>query len=149
VDLVSNKDLDAVAKKYSAQVKETALMEPGQPIPELGNAAEFDKKIFAMNKGEFGTSIQVDRGYVVPQVVDIVAAHPASLEESRDKVSADVKIEKAKQLAADKAKQIEELLKSGKDLRYSRDDGWRRDQNQRHADTKRVAARVRPDRRSR
>ena len=116
VDLVSNKDLDAVAKKYSAQVKETALMEPGQPIPELGNAAEFDKKIFAMNKGEFGTSIQVDRGYVVPQVVDIVAAHPASLEESRDKVSADVKIEKAKQLAADKAKQIEELLKSGKDL---------------------------------
>ena len=96
VDLVTNKDLDAVAKKYDAQVKETPLMEPGQPIPELGNAAELDRKMFTMNKGEIGTAIQVDRGYVVPQVVEIVAAHPASFEEAQAKVAADVKAEKAK-----------------------------------------------------
>jgi peptidyl-prolyl cis-trans isomerase D len=116
VDLVSNKDLDAVAKKYNAQVKETPLMEPGQPIPELGNAADFDKRMFTMNKGEIGTAIQVDRGYVVPQVQDVVAAHPASFEEARTKVAADVKTEKAKNLAADKTKQIQEMLKAGKDL---------------------------------
>src|SRR5262249_37268829 len=68
VDLVSNKDLDAVAKKYNAQVQETPLMEPGQAVPALGNAAELDRKMFTMNKGEIGTAIQVDRGYVVPQV---------------------------------------------------------------------------------
>src|SRR6185369_5599937 len=56
------------------------------------------------------------RAYVVPQIIDIVAAHPASLEEAEDKVVADAKTEKAKQLATDKAKQAEELLKSGKDL---------------------------------
>ena len=116
VELVNNKDLDAVAKKFNAQVKETALIEPGQPIPELGNAADLDKRMFTMNKGEIGTAIQVDRGYVVPQVIDIVAAHPASLDEAKDKVIADAKMEKAKQLAADKAKQVQDLLKGGKDL---------------------------------
>jgi len=116
VDLVSNKDLDAVAKKYNAQVKETPLIEPGQPIPDLGNAAELDRRMFTMNKGEIGTAVQVDRGYVVPQVVDIVAAHPASFEEAREKVAVDVKAEKTKELAAAKAKQAEEMLKSGKDL---------------------------------
>src|SRR5207302_114354 len=38
VDLVNNKNLEAVAAKYDAQVKETPLMEQSQPIPELGNA---------------------------------------------------------------------------------------------------------------
>jgi len=116
VDLVTNKDLDAVAKKYNAQVKETPLIEPGQQIPELGNAAELDRKMFTLNKGEIGTAIQVDRGYVVPQIMDVVAAHPASFEEARSKVTPDVKTEKANQLAAEKTKQIEELLKGGKDL---------------------------------
>jgi peptidyl-prolyl cis-trans isomerase D len=116
VALVNNKDLDAVAKTLNAQVKETPLIEPGGAIPDLGNAAELDKKMFTMNKGEIGTAIQVDRGYVVPQITDIVAAHPASLEEAKDKVVADAKTEKAKQLATDKAKQAEELMKGGKDL---------------------------------
>jgi hypothetical protein len=45
-----------------------------------------------------------------------VAAHPASFEEAKDKVAVDVKTEKAKDLAAQKTKQVEELLKGGKDL---------------------------------
>jgi len=116
VDLVNNKNLEAVAAKYDAQVKETPLMEQNQPIPELGNAADFQRRMFMMSKGEIGTAIQVDRGYVVPQLIDIVASHPASFEEAQTKVVADVKAEKAKQLAADKAKQIQDLLKGGKDL---------------------------------
>src|SRR5437879_7388151 len=99
-----------------AQGKETQLMEQNEPIPELGNAAELQRRMFMMTKVEIGTAIQVDRGYVVPQLVDIVASHPASFEEAQTRVLADVKTEKAKQLAADKAKQIEELQKSGKDL---------------------------------
>jgi len=116
VDLVNNKNLDAVAAKYNVQVKETPLVEPSTVIPELGNANEFEKKMFAMAKGEIGTAVQVDRGYVVPQLTDIVPSHPASFDEVQAKVNEDVKSEKAKQLATDKAKQVEELLKSGKDL---------------------------------
>jgi peptidyl-prolyl cis-trans isomerase D len=116
VDLVSSKNLEAVAAKYNAQVKETPLVEQGNPIPELGNASELEKKMFTMAKGEIGTAVQVDRGYVVPQLTDIAPAHPASFEEAQTKVAEDAKSDKAKQLAADKAKQIEELIKGGKDL---------------------------------
>jgi peptidyl-prolyl cis-trans isomerase D len=116
VDLVNNKNLDAVAAKYNAQVKETPLVEQGTPIAELGNATDFERKMFMMSKGEIGTAVQVDRGYVVPQLTDIVAAHPASFEEAQSKVAADAKTDKAKQLAADKTKQVQDLLKGGKDL---------------------------------
>lgn len=88
-------------------------MEQNEPIAELGNAADFTRRMFTMGKGEIGTAIQVERGYVVPQLTDIVASHPASFDEARAKVLADVKSDKAKQLAADKAKQIDDVLKSG------------------------------------
>ncbi|MBI2149542.1 MAG: SurA N-terminal domain-containing protein [Acidobacteria bacterium] len=116
VELVNNKDLNAVAAKFNAEVKDTPLMEKGQSIPELGNAAALDQRMFMMSKGEIGTAIPVERGYVVPQLTEIVAAHPASFEEAKDKIAPDTKTEKAKQLAADKAKQAEELIKGGKDL---------------------------------
>jgi parvulin-like peptidyl-prolyl isomerase len=91
-------------------------MEPGQALPELGGVAELDKKMFQLAKDEIGTAIQVGRGYVVPQVIEITAAHPASFEEGRTKVAADVRNEKAQELANNKKKQVEELLKAGKDL---------------------------------
>jgi peptidyl-prolyl cis-trans isomerase D len=116
VDLVSNKNLDAVAAKYNAQVKETPLVEQGAAIPELGNANELERKMFTMAKGEIGTAVQVDRGYVVPQLIDIAPSHPASFEEAQQKVTEDAKSDKARQLATDKGKQIEDLIKGGKDL---------------------------------
>src|SRR5215475_13485837 len=116
VDLVSNKSLEAVAAKYNVPVKETPLVEQNTVIPELGNASEMERKMFAMAKGEIGTAVQVDRGYVIPQLTDIAPAHPASFEEAQTKVTSDVKTQKAKQLAGDKAKQIEEMVKGGKDL---------------------------------
>lgn len=116
VDLVNNKDLNAVAAKHGAEVKETPLLEQGQPIAELGNAAALEQRMFMMAKDEIGTAIPVERGYVIPQLTEIVAAHPATFEEAQSKIAADVKTEKAKQLAADKAKQAEELIKGGKDL---------------------------------
>src|SRR2546425_2097222 len=116
VELVNNKNLDAVAAKFGAQVKETPLMEQSASIADIGNATEFQRRMFMMNKGEIGTAIQVDRGYVVPQLIDIAPSHPASFEEAQTRVLADVKTEKAKQHADDKAKQVQDLLKGGKDL---------------------------------
>jgi peptidyl-prolyl cis-trans isomerase D len=116
VELATNKDLKAVADKHHAEVKETPAIEQGGAIPELGNATDFTKRLFSMNKGEIGTAIQVERGYVIPQLGEILPAHPASFEEAKDKLVPDAKSEKAKQLATDQGSQVQELLKSGKDL---------------------------------
>jgi len=116
VELVSNKDLNAVAQKFGVEVKETGLVEPGQPIPELGNAAELERRMAMMAKGEIGTAIPVERGYVVPMLTEIAPAHPASFEEAQTKVAADVKAEKVQLLATEKGNQVQELIKAGKDL---------------------------------
>jgi len=113
---VNNKNLDEAATKFGGQVKETPLMEQNERIAELGNASELQRRLFMMNKDEIGTAIQVERGYVVPQLIEIAAPHPASFEEAQARVLADVKSDKAKQVAADKTKQMQELAKSGKDL---------------------------------
>jgi len=116
VELVNNKDFNAVGQKFGAEIKDTPLMEQGQPIPELGNASELQRRMFTMAKGEIGTAIQVERGYVIPMLTEIAAGHPASFEEAKDKVVADVKAEKARELAVAQGKQVEELIKGGKDL---------------------------------
>ena len=116
VELVSNKDLNAVAQKFGVEVKETGLVEPGQQIPELGNAAELERRMAMMVKGEIGTAIPVERGYVVPMLTEIAPAHPASFEEAQTKVATDVKAEKVQLLATEKGNQVQELIKAGKDL---------------------------------
>jgi peptidyl-prolyl cis-trans isomerase D len=117
VELVNNKDLSAVAQKFGAEVKDTPMAEVGQPIPELGNATDLVQRMFTMTKGEIGTAIQVERGQVVPMLTEIAPAHPASYEEAQTRVASDLRNEKAQQLATTKVNQVQELLKSGNDLR--------------------------------
>src|SRR5207247_6195711 len=51
-ELVNNKNLDAVGAKFGAEVKETPSMEQNEPIPDLGNATDFTRRMFTMGKGE-------------------------------------------------------------------------------------------------
>ena len=116
VELASNTDLAAVAGKYGAEVRDTPLIEQGQGIPELGNATELERRMFTMSKGEVGTAVLVEKGQVVPILTEIVAAHPASFEEAQTRVLTDTRNEKARQLATQKANQVQDLLKSGETL---------------------------------
>jgi peptidyl-prolyl cis-trans isomerase D len=114
VELATNKDLNAVAAKHGATVKETPLVEQSQPIPELGNAIPYQTKVFSLEKDAFGTAIEVQNGFAVPQVVEIQPAHPASFDEAKDKVSADAKSEKARQMATENSTKAQEMIKAGK-----------------------------------
>ena len=97
-------------------MKDTPLVENGASVPELGNSAEFVRQMFTLAKGYIGTAVTVDRGQAIPMLTEIVEAHPAAFEEAQTQVATDVRSEKARQLATDKANQLQELLKSGKDL---------------------------------
>jgi peptidyl-prolyl cis-trans isomerase D len=114
LDLVTNKDLDAVAAKHGVAVRETGLLEQSASIPEFGNSMEFQTKVFSMMKDEFGTALQVQNGYVVPQVVDIQEKHDATFDEARAKVTADARSEKARELATTNANKVREQIEAGK-----------------------------------
>ena len=114
LDLVTNKDLDAVAAKNGVTVNETELIEQSAIIKELGNAMEYQTRVFSMEKDQFGTAVEVQNGYVVPQVVQIEAAHPASFEEARTKVLADAKADKARETVTENTNKLRQQIESGK-----------------------------------
>jgi len=115
-ELKTNKNLDAVAQKYESEVRETPLITAAQNVPGLSNSAEIVKQVFSLAKNEIGTAIQNDEGYAIPSVVDVQPAHDASFDEAKPRVLADVKLEKANQLATGKSNEIVEGVKAGKDL---------------------------------
>jgi len=114
VELGANKDLNAVAAKHGATVKETDLLEQSQPVPGLGNSTAYQTKVFTLAKDALGTAIDVQNGYAIPQVVEIQATHPATYEEAKDKVATEAKSEKARQMATENGTKADEAIKSGK-----------------------------------
>jgi peptidyl-prolyl cis-trans isomerase D len=110
----SNKiSLDDVAKQYHLTVGETRPVSATDPLLELGNSPEVKSAISQLRMGELNPPIRTDRGYVVLSVKEILPAHQGSLEEVRDRVIADLKHEKAAELARTKAEELTKRAKAG------------------------------------
>jgi peptidyl-prolyl cis-trans isomerase D len=118
LEAVRSKDINATAQKLGGEVKDTPLLERGDPIPGLGPSPDFMNQLFSLReKGDFGSAIGTPVGYVVVMLVDKQDPHPASFEEAKDRLVGDVKSQKARDLATQKGNEVQEQLKAGKDLR--------------------------------
>jgi peptidyl-prolyl cis-trans isomerase D len=109
----SKTSLDDLAKQYRLTVGETRPLGAGDPVLELANSQDVKEQIFRLRQGDLSLPIRTDRGYVILTVKDIHPAHQGSLEEVRDKVLADLKLEKATQLARAKADDLFKRVKAG------------------------------------
>jgi peptidyl-prolyl cis-trans isomerase D len=110
----SNKvSLDELAKQYHLTVGETRPVTINDTVIELGNSKEVKDAAFGQRPGELSLPIHTDRGYLVLTVADIQPAHQGTLQEVRDRVIADLKHEKASELARQKADELEKRLKAG------------------------------------
>lgn len=109
----SKVSLDDLAKEFHLEVGQTRPISPTDSILELGNSKEIKDAIFRARQGEVTLPIQTDRGYVVLSVQNIQPAHQGTLEEVRDKVIADIKQEKAGQLARSEAEDLAKRVSSG------------------------------------
>ena len=110
----SNKlTLDELASKYHLPVSETRPLSPTEPALELGNSKEVRDEISNLRMGELSLPVHTDRGYVVLQLKEILPAHPATLDEVREKVLTDLKNQKAEELAKSKADDLVKRVKAG------------------------------------
>jgi peptidyl-prolyl cis-trans isomerase D len=115
LDLVSTKDLNAAASKNGVAVMETGLLEQGETIPGFGSfSPAYQSRVFTMMKDELGTAIEVENGFVVPQVIEIQEKHPATFEEARTKVLQDARSEKAREMVTENTNRIREQIEAGK-----------------------------------
>jgi peptidyl-prolyl cis-trans isomerase D len=110
----SNKiSLDDLAKQYHLTVGETRPIGATDPLLELGNSQSAKDEIFRLRTGELSLPVRTDRGYVVLSVKSIQPEHQGSLEEVRDRVIADLKREKAAELARTRAEELSKRVKAG------------------------------------
>jgi peptidyl-prolyl cis-trans isomerase D len=110
----SNKtSLDDLAKQFHLTVAETRPVATTDPVLELGNSQDAKEAIFRLHQGELSLPIRTDRGYIVLSVKQILPTHQGSLEEVRDKVVAELKQQKATEMARAKAEDLAKRVKAG------------------------------------
>jgi len=110
----SNKvTLDELAQKYHLIVSETRPVAAMEPLLELGNSQEVKDEVFRLRQGELSVPLRTDRGYVVLALKEVFPTHQGTQDEVREKVIAELKQQKANQVAQSKATELENRLKSG------------------------------------
>ena len=112
----NHQSLDDLAKKFNLQLGESPLAAATDPVSAFGNSAELRTAIFQLRPGELSQPIQTSQGFVIVTPKDVVAAHPGSLAEVRDRVLADYQQEKSLELARSKAEELAKLAQGGEPL---------------------------------
>jgi len=105
--------LDDLARQFNLDVAETAPVSAAEPLLYFGNAPAVKDELFRLQPGQVSMPLKTDRGYVVITLKAVTQSHAGTFEEERNKILADVKREKAVQLAKAKAEELEKRVKSG------------------------------------
>ncbi|HEX8089623.1 MAG TPA: peptidyl-prolyl cis-trans isomerase, partial [Blastocatellia bacterium] len=109
-----SKNAEAVAaeinQKHGAQVatvKETPFFAQGDALPDLGDAPEVESAVFRLESpNDIADYVSTNNGFVVAQYLESRDPHDPGFEEVRSKVEQRYRADKAKELAAERARQI-------------------------------------------
>jgi peptidyl-prolyl cis-trans isomerase D len=108
--------LDDLAKKFHLDVGETPPVAATDPILPLGNSPELHQVLFGLHPGELSQPIQIESGFVILTVKDILEAHQGTLAEVHDRVLADYQREKSVDLANARAEELSKRAQAGEDF---------------------------------
>lgn len=108
--------LDDLAKKFHLQLGDVPPVSIAEPIGALGNSAQLHQVLFELHQGELSDPIQIDSGYVILTVKDIITAHQGTLAEVHDRVLADYQQEKSVELTRSRAEELSKQARAGKDF---------------------------------
>ena len=108
--------LDDLAGKFHLEVGETSPVAVSDPILPLGTSPELHQALFGLHAGELSRPIQIESGFVILTVKDIVPAHQGTLAEVHDRVLADYQHEKSVELASSRAAELSKRAQGGEDF---------------------------------
>ena len=97
---------EELAKKNQLEVKESGFFVPQQVVPEIGLSYEFLNSAFALKLGELSNVIETPKGYFIIKVKEKKEPCIPPLDEVREKVKTFVVMQKSRQLAQDKGKEV-------------------------------------------
>jgi peptidyl-prolyl cis-trans isomerase D len=110
----SNKvTLDDLAQRYHLTVADTHPVAANEAVLELGNSQAVKDEIVRLRSSELSLPLRTDRGYVVLSLKQVLPAHPATLDEVREKITSDLKQLKGNELARSKVEDLAKRVKGG------------------------------------
>ena len=109
-------DLDRIAKERGMTTVETGFIQSNEPIQGVGSQPELSARLFGMNEGEVTPAMRVATGWVFGAVTGRQDAYVPKLDEVRARVTEDIKLERAGELAKQRAQEIAKELQSAKDF---------------------------------
>ena len=112
----NRQSLDDLAKKFGLVVGETPAAAVNERVGQLGNSSELHQVLFELRPGELSQPIQVDTGFAIVTVKDILPAHSATLAEVREQALTDYQHEKSVDLARARAEEVAKRTKDGEPL---------------------------------
>ncbi|HMJ07647.1 MAG TPA: peptidyl-prolyl cis-trans isomerase [Pyrinomonadaceae bacterium] len=113
--LKETKDANKTAQQFAGQanssvadmVRETAYIKPGDDVPNIGIAPDFEAGIASLeNASDVGDKIPVSNGFAVPILVDKKEPRDADFDEVKSQLIEVVKLDKARSQIEEIAKQI-------------------------------------------
>lgn len=108
--------LDELAKKFHLELGETPPAAITEPLGNFRNAPDLQQILFGLHPGELSPPTQIDNGYVILTVKDVLPAHQGTLAEVRDRVLADYQREKSVDLAQARAEELSKRAAAGDPL---------------------------------
>jgi peptidyl-prolyl cis-trans isomerase D len=122
-DLASKQGIEKAAAKYGAQIVQSNPVARNDALPGVGAAPEVMTSIFGSTEKSGPQVARYPQGFVVFEVTKVVPARTPSLDEIKDKVTADFKSERAGELfrrktqeLADRAHTEHDLAKAAKEV---------------------------------
>lgn len=114
-DLKQTKDVDATAKKFAGEanmsvadmIRETPFVKPGDNVDNIGISPQFEEGIKNLeNANDVGERTPIQNGFAIPLLVERKDPRDATLDEVKTQVADAVKLDKARSMVEEIAKQI-------------------------------------------
>lgn len=102
----NRQSLDDLAKKFDLSLGAAPPVAATEPILALGSSPDLMQTVFELRPGELSQPLQLQTGYAIISVKEILPAHQGTLEEVHDRVLADYQKEKSLELARTKAEEL-------------------------------------------
>ena len=109
-------DLDTVAKAHGLQVQESGFFARDEPVLGLGASPEAAARAFALADGQVSEPVRTAKGFVFETVTGKQAPYIPKLDDVKEKVREEVIKNKARDLAKQKAAELDAKLKSAPDF---------------------------------
>ena len=108
--------LDKAAAANGLPVQDSPFITRNEPLPGIGTSPGFSEAVFGVKANAPAVSIPLARGFVIAQVTDIKPPATPGFDQVKDRISSQLKTQKAQALLAQKTQELSDKARASHNL---------------------------------